>query len=108
MPSYLPPPTLTVASGDGAPAPHAHRLPPVVHVLVPAAPVVLRHLANAAFQRHRCGGDADEVAAAVYAMGLRLGFSAAVRTQEVVAADLPSFPGRPVATTFVLVDLVPL
>lgn len=84
-----------------------HRTPPVVQLLSHAGPAYSRPLANAALQAHLAGGDARAVCDAVSAAARRLGFTCAVRTHDVYAAGMPSFPGVRVLTTLVMVDLVP-
>ena len=84
------------------------RMPPVVQFLANVDPGLARYLTSVALQTHLRGGDGRAVCDEVYAMAMRLGYTAVLNMQEVFATGMPSYPGQRVITTFVMVDLAPL
>lgn len=82
-----------------------HRMPPVVQFLAAVDPSLSRYLTNIALQAYLRGADAHAICDEVYAMALRLGYTAVINTQDVYAAGMPSFPGQRILTTLVMVDL---
>ena len=112
------------AGGDGMPRPNeaqrqhdghrvadgrqSFRMPPVVQFLANVDPGLARYLTSVALQTHLRGGDGRAVCDEVYAMSMRLGYTAVLNMQEVYATGMPSYPGQRVTTTFVMVDLAPL
>lgn len=105
------PPAVEPSRGYGAVAPRfgdattVFRMPPVVQFLANVDPGLARYLTSVALQTHLRGGDGRAICDELYAMAMRLGYSAVLNHQDVQAAGMPSHPGQHVVTAFIMMDL---
>ena len=88
-----------------SPRPAVRRFPPVLQFLTFQRTDVnstLRRVSAAAFEY---GMSLDEIRDEIVTSALELGYSAAIRMQEIRTEDLPSYPEQTIYTGLMLVDL---